>query len=210
MANQIVVGHFEGDNELIYLPIGFTPDYFKAVVMAALKPLRYEWWGRMEQEEAAALGEGITVSVGGVPTYHANNAGFAAYNSEAAGPTITRWSDGATVVPKTATAHGTYIKPSVDSETDKEAVFEVLANTTTGATEPTWPAGIGETVKDDHGTPVVYERVDVATLRVGYQGIRIAASLVANDAECYYLAIQADKVIDHGDVVGWSGGIYRA
>jgi len=210
MSNQIVAGHFEGDNAIIYLPIGFKPDYFKAVVMATTSPLRYEWWGRMEQEEAAALGEGITTDILGVPTYHADTAGFAAYDSGAGGPTITRWSNGATVVAKTATAHGTYMKPSVDSDMDKEAVFEVLANTTTGATEPTWPAGIGETVADNHGSPVVYERVNVATLRVGYQGIRIAATLVADSAECYYLAIQTDKVIDHGDVDGWSSGIYGA
>lgn len=210
-TNQIVMGHFEGDNALIYLPIGFKPDYFAAVVMSSTSPLRYEWWGRMEDEEATALSEGITVDILGVPTYlnaSSNSGGIAAYDSESGGPTITRWSSGATVVAKTATAHGSYIKPSASSAMDKEAVFEVLANTTLHTSEPTWPSAIGERVTD--GASVVLERVNVATTRVGYQGVRIAATLVPDGEECYYTAIQADKVIDHGDVDGWSSGVYGA
>lgn len=208
--SQIVIGHYEPDGGDIYLPIGFKPDYFELVEFGASDILTHRMFGQMQADEASGSREGILDDGDGTFSKNADDAGFEAYDSESAGPTITRWSAGATVVAKTATAHGTYMKPSTSSDMDKEAVFEVLANTTTGTTEPTWPAGIGETVKDNHGSPVQYERVDVPTLRIGYQGMLIADDIQNDGQEMYYIAIQADKVVDHGDVDSWTGGIYGA
>lgn len=207
---QIVIGHFEPDGEDFYLPLGFKPDYFKLVEIGATNILEHSFFGLQESDEASGKQEGIKDDGDGTKSHPSAGQGFAAYDAEAGGPTITRWSAGATVVAKTATAHGTYMKPSTSSTMDKEAVFEVLANTTTGTTEPTWPAGIGEQVSDNHGSPVVYERVNVPTVRVGYQGVLIPGELQTDAQEMYYVAIEADKTIDHGDVDSWSGGVFGA
>ena len=211
MSNQIKTGYFVGDNGLIYLPIGFVPEYFKLVAMAATNPNIYEWFRLMEQKADAAGDEGIIMTgSSGILTYGAASALIAAYDSGTNGPTVTTWSAGLTVVAKTSTAHGTYVRPTQGSSADMSAIFEVVTNTITGATEPTWPDAIGEQVSDNHASPVVYERVNVALTKVGYQGIRVAASIVGDGITAYYLALQADNSVDHGDVEGWTGGIEGA
>lgn len=210
MSNQIVVGHYEPDGELIYLPIGFKPDFFFMAEHGASAPLVFYWWGRMEDDEATNSKEGIKDDGDGTLSKPNDDALFAAYDTGTDGPTVTVWSAGLTVVARTAGAHGTYIKPTTSATMSREAIFEVVTNTTTGTTEPTWPAGIGEQVADNHGSPVVYERVNVPLERVGYQGVRISATPQTDGQEMYYMAIQADRVIDHGDVVGWTGGVYGA
>lgn len=216
--NQIVVGHFEPDGSLIYLPIGFKPDYFELCEAGATAPLLHRWWGRMEQDGPSAAMDGIQDDADGTLSPMATGEGFAAYGAEQATPIIYAWSasgttmterDGAgttTIAARTAGAHGTYICPTTDSDTEREAIFEcVTASGNTAATEPAWPAEIGGKVADTNN---VWERVNVAEGRGGYDGIRISADLMTNSEECYYLAIQADNVIDHGDVAGWTGGIY--
>lgn len=215
--SQIIIGHFEPDGGLIYLPIGFVPDEFTliehgggsaAIVIA-------KWFERMEDDEVSGSQEGFTISEG-TTALLADDGGIVAYDTGSELPTVTEWSAGATVVARSATAHGTYMKATtsgVDSngnEIDRSAIFEVTANTTTGTTEPNWPTVVGETALDNHGSPVRYEKVNVALLRGGYKGVRIAAALMTNGQEMYYKAIQADQSLDLGDVDGWTGGIQDA
>ncbi|KKK94819.1 hypothetical protein LCGC14_2679030, partial [marine sediment metagenome] len=109
-----------------------------------------------------------------------------------------------TVVARTATAPGTYINPTVDSDTDRQAIFECITAGTTDSTEPTWPDAIGENVTDNS---MVWQRVDVSLQRGGYQGIVIAAALNTNGQAWYYEAKQTDQVVNHGDIDGWIDGI---
>lgn len=209
---QIIVGHFEPDGGLIYLPIGFVPDRFLLIEHGTTNPLFYWWFERMEDDEASGSQEGI-IDTAGTKTKAADDGGIVAYDSGSELPTVTEWSAGATVVARSATAHGTYMKATTSgtdangNEIDRSAIFEVTANTTTGATEPNWPTVVGESAIDDHGSPVRYEKVNVALLRGGYKGVRIAAALMTADQEMYYEAVQADLSLDHGDVTGWGSGV---
>lgn len=206
--SQVVVGHFEADGAIIYLPLGFKPDYWEMCEFHTdTNIVLYEWWGRMEDDQASGKKEGISITEGATANL-ADDGGFAAYSSEQAAPTISDWAASTSATARTATAAGTYVRPTTSSGTEREAVFECVTGGTTGSTEPTWPAAIGENAASDNG--VIWQRVNVATLRAGYDGVRIAAALMIDGREYYYLAIQADDVVDNGDVVGWSGGIYGA
>lgn len=215
--SQIICGHFTPDGELIYLPIGFIPDDLTieehgggsgAIVIV-------RWNKRMEDDEASGSQEGFTISEG-TSALLADDGGIAAYDSGSELPTITEWSAGATVVARSATAHGTYIQATTSGtdaegrEVDRSAIFEVVENTTTGATEPDWPTVVGEQCLDNHASPVRYEKVNVALHRGGYKGVRIAAALMTDGQEMYFEAISADQSLDLGDVDGWTGGIQGA
>lgn len=208
--NQIIVGHFTPDGGLIYLPIGFVPDLFRMQEMGATNPLFYTFYERQEDDEATGSQEGILDS-GGTKTKLSDDAGIVAYDSGSETPTITEWSASATVVARSSTAHGTYYKATVDgvdangNEIDRSAIFECVASTTTGTTEPAWPTVLGENGPSDNS--VIWQKVNVSQMRGGYKGVRIAGALMTNSQEMYYEAIQADNSIDQGDVDGWSGGI---
>lgn len=210
MANQIIVGHFEPDGDLIYLPLGFIPDFFMLCEVGTANPLFYWWWRRMQLDEASGSQEGV-IDTGGVKTKSADDEGIVAYDSGSRAPTISTWTADTAMTAKTSTAHGTYIRPTTSSDMDRDAIFECVASSgdtkTHATTEPTWPAAIGEQVVDDL---VTWERVNVPLLRAGYQGVRIAGNPQSNGQEMYYIAVQSDDAIDHGDVVGWTGGVYGA
>lgn len=218
--SKINVGHFEPDGNTIYLPIGYVPDFFLLCELGATNPLFYYWWEMMEDDEAAQSQEGVIDSAG-TKTKAADDAGIAAYDLGTDLPLIYVWaastttltqkdSGGATTTKtaRTATAHGSYIIPTTSSDMDRDAVFEcVTSSGNTGATEPTWPASIGDQIADGNN---VWERVNVPTFRGGYQGVSIEDNIQTDGQEMYYLALLADSAIDHGDVLGWVGGIYGA
>ncbi len=212
MANQIKVGHFQADAGIVYLPLGFVPDYFKMIDLNGASTISYEWFERQQDDEAGGEQEGIQEAANGAKTLLGDAAGITAYDTGAQIPTVLDWSAGLTVVARSASAHGTYIRPTASSEEDRNAIFEVVTNVTTGTTEPTWtnaPA-IGDQILDNHGSPVVYERVNVALERGGYQGVCIQNEIQGSDREYYFLAIQADESEDLGDVEGWIGGVRGA
>ncbi|KKM81307.1 hypothetical protein LCGC14_1331100, partial [marine sediment metagenome] len=101
-------------------------------------------------------------------------------------------------------APGTYVNPTVSSSADRGSIFECVTAGTTGSTEPTWPDSIGENVTDNS---MVWKRVDKSLQRGGYQGVIIAAAVQTNGQLMYYLAIQSDQSVVHGDVDGWTDGI---
>lgn len=207
---QSIVFHYEPDGSDVYLPLGFVPDYCEILEVGATAPLIHRWYEMMEDDEASGSQEGVIDDGDGTLSLASDSQGIIAYDTASQLPTVTVWSAGLTVVARSAGAHGTYIKPTTNSDTDREAIFEVVTNTTTGTTEPTWPAAIGEQVSDNHGSPVVYERVNVALERVGYQGIVVANELQTDGQEMYGWAMQADIALDFGDVAGWTGGVQGA
>lgn len=207
---QIMTFHYEPDGSDIYLPLGFVPDYVMLMELGASDVLIHHWFAMQEDDEASGSQEGVKNDGDGTYSKCSDSQGIIAYDTASQLPTVTVWSAGLTVVARATGIHGTYIKPTTTQGMDREAIFEVVTNTTTGTTEPTWPAAIGERVSDNHGSPVVYERVNVALERIGYQGIVVANELQTDGQEMYGIASQADNNIDFGDVTGWTGGIYGA
>ena len=209
--NQIKVGHFEADGGLVNLPLGFIPDYIKVVDFFTDTNIEINyWWRRMEQDQASGKQEGFSV-LEGITANLADAGGITAYDTGAQSPAsgtgagqLAEWAASTSYTARTATAPGSYVKPTVSSPTDRGAVFECVTGGTSGSTEPTWPDAIGANVLDS--TPV-WKRVDLSLQRGGYQGVVIAAALTTNGQEVYYLALQADQVVDHGDVDGWGSGI---
>ncbi len=212
---QLKCGHFEPDGEDVYLPIGFDPDLFLLVEMGITNPLLYLWFGQQYDDEASGSKDGIALAGGSSNwTKMSDSQGIEPYDSGSQGPTIVDWSDSLIATARTATAHGTYARPTtagLDKDgrsADRSAVFECVTAGTTGGTQPTWPVELGDNSASDNG--VIWQKVNAATLRVGYQGVLFCGELTTNGQECYYAAFKADSVEDHGDVDGWTGGIRGA
>lgn len=211
---QIKVGHFEADGGLVYIPCGFQPDYVRLIAKGAssTNAIVYEWFREMEDHDTL---DGWSFT-DGTDAEIAAASGFAAYDTGTEIPTVTEWSASATPTGRTATAHGDYYKATTSGvdvnglEIDRSAIFECITGGTTGSTEPIWPHVLDENGPSDNG--VIWRRVNVATERGGYKGFRLAASMtgLADGNEGYYVAIGTDLVEDHGDVVGWTGGIEGA
>ena len=221
--NKIKTGHFLGDGGIVNLPIGFIPDYFRmcdidsTTTNAAVAI--HEWFRSMQAHEATGSQEGWALGFAtlGYTTLHADDAGIIAYAASSQRPPIGIWEasgstidtrDGTTltITAKTATAPGTYVNPTVASKADRQAIFEaVTVGGNTGSTEPDWNnVAIGANVTDGS---IVWKRVDVSLQRGGYQGVVIQDDIQTNSHEYYYLAIQSNWDVDHGDVDGWTDGI---
>lgn len=213
MAGNIKVGHFEADGALIYLPLGFKPDFFLMMDYSAT-PLFYYFWGEMESHEAANSEEGVSDSAG-TKAKLATDGGFASYDTATDGPTIAAWAASTAYTARTATARGSLVRRSASTDTDTNglivdinAIFECVTAGTSGSSVPTWPAAPGAQSASDNG--VIWEKAeDIPHYRMGYQGIRIAAALMTDGQEIYYLAINAEgNVTDWGDVVSWPSGVF--
>lgn len=202
--NKIKVGHFEADGGIVNLPLGFVPDHFHLVSMVT-NPLTYEWWLAQQTEEATGAQEGI-IDTAGTKTLAADDAGITAYNASSQIPTVNEWTTAraTAATARTATAAGTYIKPTVSNEADRGSIFECVTAGTGGDTEPTWPDSDGENVTDNS---VVWKKVNVNLQRGGYQGVIIQDNIQGDGEENYYVALQANQSVDHGDVDGWTNGI---
>ena len=205
MNDNIKVGHFEADGGLINLPVGFIPDYFKLVEVGETNPNMYEWFRLQEQDEASGSQEGnILTGSTGVVTQSADDGGIIAFNAGSEAPSIIEYADASTPTAKTATAPGTFVKPSAGNAQDRGSIYECVTSTGAVVTEPVWPSADGEQVTDDGSN--VWEKVNVSKQRSGYQGVVISATIQTNSREYYYLALQAVQAVDHGDVDGWTDG----
>jgi len=207
---RIKTGRFVGDGGLVYLPIGFVPDFF-FLLDHATNALLYYWFEDMEDLEASGSQEGVK-DAAGTKTKLADDGGIVAYDSGSEGPSIAEWEASTSYTARSATAHGDYVKPTGSGVTeegdaaDTQAIFECVTAGTSGSSEPAWPVEIGGQVNDNG---VYWERVNVAHERLGYQGVRVAAALQTDGNSYYYLALQGEKA-NHGDVTGWTGGVQGA
>ncbi len=221
--NKIKTGHFLGDGGIVNLPIGFIPDYFRMSdidhTVSNVAVCTHEWFRQMEQHEAAQSKEGWAYGFAtiGYTTLHADAAGITAYKASSQRPQIGIWAasgstidtrDGTTltITARSATAPGTYVNPTVGSTADRQAIFEAITvGGNTGSTEPDWNnVAIGANVTDGS---IVWKRVDVSMQRGGYEGVVIQDDIQSNTHEYYYLALQSNWDVDHGDVDGWTNGI---
>ena len=209
---QIVTAHWEQDGGLIYVPFDFIPDYVRLIDLNGASTIIYEWFAMMEEDEASGSQEGISITIStgaSAVAALADAGGIVAYDSEAASPTVTAWTQSVSTAAtaRTSTTEGTFVKPATSSKGDKSAIFECVTAGTGAATEPDWDddaPGIGDTITDDS---TVWERVNEPLVRKGYEGIRIASALQTDGQEMYALAIQADRSMDLGDSAEWTDGI---
>jgi hypothetical protein len=205
-------GAFEADGAIIYVPVGFQPDYVELMDFnTSTNIIFYHWWKNMQDEMATGLQEGASVTEG-VTARLADDGGIIAYDTGSDSPTITEYASVGTPTARTATTAGTYTRPStsgtnVDGDTaDREALFENVTSSGAIVTEPTWPVSVGEQVTDDGSN--VWELVVTPKKRIGYQGFTIAAALMTDGRFYFYNAFLADKSVYHGDVVAWPSGVY--
>ena len=210
--SKIRVGHFEADGADIHLPLGFIPDYFQLVDFHTNTNIEINhWWKRMEDDQASGKQEGFSVKEG-ITANLADAGGITAYDTASQAPTVQEWTStrSTNATARSGTVAGTFLKATVGATNnagqvvDREAIFECVTAGTSSGTEPTWPSRIGGQVLD---SDVLFEMVNEAKFRKGYQGVTIVAALTTDSQECYYIAIQADESLDHGDVVGWTDGI---
>lgn len=215
--SQIRTGVFQADGGLINLPLGFIPDYFKLMDLnTSTNIVFYEWWQRQEADMATGLQEGVSITEG-VTARLADAGGITAYNTGSQQPAsgtgagqLAQWVASTSYTARTATAAGSYVigttsgTDDTGAVVDRSAIFECVTAGTSGSTEPVWPSAIGGQVTDS--TPV-WEKVNTATFRAGYQGVTIAAALMTNSRFYFYLAVKAHHSEDHGDVDGWPSGV---
>ena len=215
---RIVTGHYEPNGAIIYVPVGFIPDFLYAEEYGASDVLKYVWFGN--EEENAETTDGIVEDTDGTNSKLTAAAGITGYDTGTQGPygdvsaaaQIADWvASTASWQARSATTHGDYVHATATGVddlgllVDRSAIFECVTAGTSGATEPIWPSAIGGQVLDS--TPVWEKVTDVATFQGGYKGFTIAATLMTDGQEWYYLALMADEVIDHGDQANWPGGV---
>ena len=212
MSNQIKTGQYIQDGGLINLPLGFIPDYIELANRDLTNTVFIKWWHLMQTNDISGSQEGISIDIAGVPTDLADAGGITAYDTGAQSPAsgvgagqIGEYADATTPTARTATAAGTYVIPSVGNAQDRGSIYECVASTGAVSTEPTWPSADGEQVTDDASN--TWEKVNVNRQRGGYQGVVIAAAVQTNGQLMYYLALQSDQSVVHGDVDGWGSGI---
>ena len=213
-ANSIVTGHFEPDGSIVFIPVGFVPDFLFVAEYGTANPLLYYWWGQ-EMEDAETT-EGI-IDTAGTKTLAAADGGFAAYDTGTQGPqtlgAITAdWVAATAYTAATANKRGDLVRGTLTATdksgylVDRSVLFECVTSGTTDSTEPTWPADINDDTASDNG--VIWRKItDQATFLGGYKGFRVAAALMTNGQEMYYTAMMSDFVVDHQDVDSWQGGV---
>jgi hypothetical protein len=222
---RLVTGHWEGDGGDVYLPIGFIPNYFMMCLWYTDTNCVFtHWWSSAYYDSASGYKEGIKVAEGVTDTL-ADSGGIAPYDTGSVGPTVTLYTSvSGTPTAKTTTAHGTYCKPTGNTNNvdgvpaDKSAIFECItgSGSVSAAYEPggsggaaKWPVVEGDLVTD--GASNVWQLTKTVSLtEVGYQGVLIVAALQTDAREYFFNAFQADEDTDFGDVVGWTGGIKGA
>lgn len=216
--SRIITGHFQPDSAIIYVPVGFIPDFLLAMDYGNAAPTVYYWFGN--EEETAEATDGITEDGDGTNSKLTAAAGFTGYDTGLQAPygvvgdaaVILDWAVSDAYVARSAGVHGSYVratKTGVDTSglvVDRSQIFECVTSGTSHTSEPVWPMAIGEIGPSDNG--VYWEKVtNVPTTVGGYKGFTIAATLMTDDEEWYYIAIRADDVIDHTDTVNWAGGV---
>lgn len=204
---MIKTGRFIPDGSTdIALPIGFIPDYLRIEEVGNATP-NFITWFKMQENDVTGdqAGTYVTGSTGATSKL-GDGAGIAAYDTSSEAPTVTPWTKavGDAATARTATAPGTYVKPSISSDADRGSIFECVTAGTSSATEPVWPASDNEQITDGS---TVWEKVNVTKQRIGYQGVLVDAALMTDGQNMYYIAYLADQTVDHGDTDGWTSGV---
>ena len=211
--NNIRVGHYTQDGSLIYLPLGFIPSRITLTDFHTNTNIfQYIWFSAMETDQGSNKQEGWSIKEG-ITANLLDDAGIVAYDQGTESPTVDSYTTtvGDAATARTASKAGSFVKPSTTatikdgSAADRSLIFECVGEGTAVA-EPTWPTSVGAQITDGSGGNT-FELVVEPTLRLGYQGVRVAAAIQTNGQEMYYEAILDPKAVDQGDVDSWVDGI---
>lgn len=209
MQTLTKVGHFECDGNAVNLEIGFVPDFALFIFNEGTNPDLLFYWRDQINQATAEYGFDL-IGDGNVAPITTEAQGIVAYDTELYAPTITDYDTTATPTAKTATARGTFVRPTTTNGASRELVFECVSSSGAGTTEPTWPTGAaGQQITD--GGSNVWELVDdvgVARRVGGAKGVTIGASVDQNSDgnECWYIAFRVMKQQDHGDAADVAAG----
>ena len=204
--SRIKVGQFTPDGSTdIALPIGFVPDYLHIIEVGNSTPNEVMWFKKQESDVTGQIAGTYVTGSTGATSNLADAGGITAYSSKSQAPTVSSYTTtvSSAATARTATAPGSYVKPSSGNAQDRGSIYECLT-AGTGTAEPTWPSVDGEQVLDND---VLYEKVNVSKQTIGYEGVLIDAAIMTNGQEMYYAAFLADESVDHGDTDGWSSGV---
>jgi hypothetical protein len=214
MANEVKILTWTGDAGDVNIPIGYVPHHVRVIQITDTAPMVYEWFRRMELDEASGSQEGFQINgADGVTSKRADSQGITAYDAASVLPTVNEWTQARAnaATARTSLANGTFIKATVGATdadgnvVDRSQIFECVTAGSGAASEPTWPVENGQQVTD---SSVVWERVaSEAIRRTGYQGIVFAAEVNENSKNYYMIATLADSEDTLGDVDGWPSGV---
>lgn len=216
--NGIRTGHWEANGSDVNIPLGFIPDFVHVVDLNAGSTIYYDWFERMEDDEATGSQEGIS-DTAGTKALLADDAGIKAYDTGSVSPAsgtgagqISEWAATTSYTAKTATLRGSFVFGTVGATNnlgqvvDRNAIFENVGTTgNSGSSEPSWPSAVGGQQLDS--TPIWELVVDAPVKQIGYQGFVVADNIQTDGREYYYIAFKAHDSRDHGDVDGWTSGI---
>lgn len=179
---------FTGAGATKNINVGFVPDYVEIIELAGTNSNVYKWSRKQHDEGAASSGKyGLKMTgATGVYTYNGSAAAGIVPLSAASSPSPvpTRWAA------TTNYALGDYVKPT----TNNGFIYKVTTDGgSSGATEPTWPTTVGDTVVDDGITWTCCEDAQAAS---GQYGIQLGASLATNAVDFLVIAHRADMVKD--------------
>jgi hypothetical protein len=212
MIKDFAMFRYTGSGEILELDLGFIPDYVHLFVEGAAGACVESIWSRMlEDNGAAATKGGISYGNTGASTLYTHGNGIEAFEGAKKTPTIKTWAVGMTLVAKTATTRGTFVRPSFTAGHDKSAVFECLVagTATIAATEPNWDTApaLSDSLADNEASANTWQRVNVAEEVKQCAGIEIAAALAVNDTIYWGYAIRGSIVKDFGDVAKYPVGV---
>lgn len=194
---------FQGNGSAVNVDLGFIPDRVELILdTAATNPNKIKW-SRLLYNTQTNYGFLTTGSTGAETLAADADNGIIPYDTGSQSPTVSDYTTtvATAATARSATAAGTFVRPSTDSTMDRDAIFECVT-AGTGAGEPTWPYGIGEQITEPSGD-VVWERVNEARLKKGAQGVTIGAT-IQTDAKLYLLmAWPCHETKDLGDSAGW-------
>ena len=189
---------------------GFIPDRVKLIQDLGDAELYYDWFRVMGNTPALTGQYGIVDSGGAKTVISTAATGIIAYDTTvlqqmlpapdgegllgAALPAAWTQTLSSAASARSTTALGTIIKPTRGNETG--LIYECTTDATGGATEPTWPTVVGESVTD--GSVVWIARESIIESR-GVKGFTVGASINTDGDICVFVAETHDKSQDMGD-----------
>jgi hypothetical protein len=211
MIKDFAMFRYTGSGEILELDLGFIPDFVWLQIEGAATACVTHIWSRMLEDNGAAAIKGGMKYTEGVTALFTHGNGIEAFEGAKKTPTIKTWAVGMTLVAKTATTRGTFVRPSFTAGHDKSAVFECLVagTATIAATEPNWDTApaLSDSLADNEASANTWQRVNVAEEVKQCAGIEIAAALAVNDTIYWGYAIRGSIVKDFGDVAKYPVGV---
>lgn len=206
-------GSFVANGSAVNVDVGFIPDFVIAFEGLEEGTWQAHYWNRERIDAASAVGQFGLLEAAGTHSVHAAAVnGFAPYDTttpkvmlpnpngsdvDLAATLPLAWTQArsSAASARSTTALGTVIKPTSGNENG--LIFECTNDATGGATEPTWPTKVGDSVTD--GT-VVWIARESKIKDVGVKGFTLGATGQTDSDQWQWIAFAADKVSPDKDM----------